>query len=334
MLGLICLAALALVLVRQRLERRTVSGRGRRAVAVGLVAAVCAFSFVELASAPRPYLVELGVPPEYIILDEAPPGILAEYPLAATGEARTSDYILWQRYHERPLLNGAPAGTFPDVVRQVLIDPSAPGVAGALATLGVSAVITRNDVYPYPGGKFRTPGQLGDGYTLLGSAFNGGTRVWQVTAEPEPFAVFPYGFWFSERYPGRLPAQWMSAQDGIVEVIAPEAGRYVVHFQAESFEVPRRLVIRGLDSSWAVDVENTESAQDFFVPVELPKGRSTFEVTTEPGPTQAPPPDPRQIGVFMSNWLFEPLDGRFAGAEPVKPRPTNPNVVPPPGVVE
>lgn len=334
MLGLICLAALALVLVRRRLEARARTGRGRRAVAVGLVAAVGAFSFVELASAPPPYLVELGVPPEYIALEQAPPGILVEYPLAATGEARTSDYIFWQRYHRRPLLNGAPAGTFPDVVRQVLIDPSAPGVAGALATLGVAAVITRNDVYQFPGGKFTTPDELGEGYRLLGSAFGGGTKIWQVTAEPEPFAVFPYGFWFSERYPGRLPAQWMSAQEGIVEIIAPEAGRYAVHFQAESFEVPRRLVIHGQDSSWAVEVENTESAEDFFVPVEVPKGRSTFRVTIEPGPTQAPPPDPRQVGVFMSNWLFEPLGGRFAGAEPVRSHPTNPHVVPPAGVVE
>jgi hypothetical protein len=334
MLGLICLAALALVLVRQRLERRTVSGRGRRAVAVGLVAAVCAFSFVELASAPRASLVELGVPPEYIILDEAPPGILAEYPLASTGEARTSDYILWQRYHQRPLLNGAPAGTFPDVVRQVLIDPSAPGVAGALATLGVSAVITRNDVYPYPGGKFKTPDRLGEGYTLLGSAFDGGTKVWQVTAEPEPFAVFPYGFWFSERYPGRLPAQWMSAPRAIVEVIAPEAGRYAVHFQAQSFQVPRRLVIHGQGSSWAVEVDAGKSGADFFVPVEVPKGRSTFELTTEPGPSQAPLPDDRTISIFMSNWLFEPLTDAFAGIEPLKPLPTNPNPVPVDGSVE
>lgn len=126
----------------------------------------------------------------------------------------------------------------------------------------------------------------------------------------------------------------MSAQEGIVEIIAPEAGRYAVHFQAESFEVPRRLVIHGQDSSWAVEVENTESAEDFFVPVEVPKGRSTFRVTIEPGPTQAPPPDPRQVGVFMSNWLFEPLGGRFAGAEPVRSHPTNPHVVPPAGVVE
>lgn len=334
MLGLICLAALALVLVRQRLERRAATGRGRRAVAVGLVAAVGAFSFVELASAPPPYLVELGVPPEYIVLEQAPPGILVEYPLAATGEARTSDYIFWQRYHRRPLLNGAPAGTFPDVVRQVLIDPSAPGVAGALATLGVTAVITRNDVHPFPGGEFTTPDRLGEGYTLLGSAFGGGTKIWQVTAEPQPFAVFPYGFWFSERYPGRLPAQWMSAPDGIVEIIAPQAGRYTVHFQAESFEVPRRLVIRGLNSSWALEVENTQSAQEFFVPVEVPKGRSTFVVTIEPGPTQAPAPDPRQVGVFMSNWLFEPLADAFAGVEPLRPLPTNPNPVPANGSVE
>jgi hypothetical protein len=334
MLGLICLAALALVLVRQRLERRTVSAGGRRAVAIGLVAVVGAFSFVELASAPPANLVELGVPPEYIILEQAPPGILVEYPLAATGEARMSDYILWQRYHQRPLLNGAPAGTFPDVVRQVLIDPSTPGVAGGLATLGVSAIITRNDEHPFPGGKFTTPNRLGEGYKLLGSAFGGGTKVYQVTAEPEPLAVFPYGFWFSERFPGRLPAQWMNTQRAIVEIIAPEAGRYLVHFEAQSYQVPRRLVIHGVDSSWALEVENTTDAEDFFIPVEVPKGRSTFELTSEPGPTQAAPPDGRLVSVYVSNWLFEPMSGPLANAEPLKPRPTNPNLVPVDGSVE
>ena len=213
-------------------------------------------------------------------------------------------------------------------MRQVLIDPSAPGVAGALATLGITAVITREIEYPFEAGYFETPNDLTDGYGLVGEAYGGGTKVWAVTAEPAPFAIFPYGFWFSERYGSRIPFQWMSSFDGRIEVIAPQAGRYRLHFQSQSFEQPRRLVIHGVDSSWAFEVETYP--RDFFAPVELPRGRSVFTVTAEPEAEQAPPPDERRLSVYISNWLFEPLEGPLADSERIlRPRLLTPNPYPP-----
>jgi O-antigen/teichoic acid export membrane protein len=329
MLGLISLAALALVGLRAWLGRRQ-RGRRSRAVAIaGLALVVGTLSFVELSTAPPAELARVSVTPEYELLTQAPSGLLVEYPLGGAGEGVTSDYIFWQRVHGRPILNGAPADSYPDIVRQVLIDPAAPGVASALSTLGVSAVITRGGDHPFPAGPFSVPKELGDGYRLIGDAYaGGGTRVWEVVASPEPFTIFPYGFWFSERFPGRLPYQWMSSGRAHVQVIAPRAGRYVVRFEAQSWKEPRRLVIHGLNSSWAVDVESTRYPTDVFVPVEVPRGRSTFELSIEPGPTPGPAVDGRLLGVAVSNWLFEESERLLADATPVRPFPNSPDPVP------
>ena len=329
MLGLIVLAVLALVGLRGWLAGRLRVPRAQTIATAGLAVVVGALSFVELSTAPPAASVRVGVTPEYQLLARAPSGILVEYPLGGAGEGVTSDYIFWQRYHERPLLNGAPQDSYPDIVRQVLINPAAPGVAGALSTLGVEAVISRGGDHAFAAGPFAVPSELGEGYRLIGDAYaGGGTRVWEVVAAAEPFAIFPYGFWFSEQFPNRLPFQWMSSDRAFVQIIAPRAGRYVVHFQAQSWQEPRRLVIGGQDSSWAVDIENTEAPVDVFVPVEIPRGRSTFELTIEPGPTAGPKADERRLGVAVSNWLFEESDRLLADASPVRPFPVSPDPVP------
>ena len=327
MTGLIGLASLALFQLRARLTAPIASLRWRQAAAGGLVLLAAAASFLELSIFPPARTVSVAEGPEYRILRNAAPGTLIEYPLGDAGDQWTSTYLFAQRLHRRPLVNGAAAGTFPDIVRRVLIDPSAPGVAGALATLGVKAVISRPIDHYYEAGVFAVPRELGEGYELVGSVDGGWTSVWNVVAKPEPFAVFPYGFFYSERYPGRLPFQWMGYKEGIVEVIAPRSGRYLVHFQAQSWREPRRLVIEGTNRAWAIDVPT--SYTDFFVPVEIPRGRSTFTVRVDPPATLGPPGDNRFLSVYISNWLFEPLTGPLARVRPLTPRLTNPNPIPP-----
>lgn len=327
MLGLVVLAALALALVRARVASRvrTRAPRASAWAAAGVVVLAAGISYVELSPLPDP-LSGTGIGREYAFLANTPEGILAEYPLTQAGQLRTSDYQFAQRIHRRPLVDGAPNNTYADAVSEVLIDPTAPGVAGGLATLGVTAVITRNVDHIYESGAFRVPRSLGEGYERVGSIAGGGTAVWAVTAEPEPLAFFPYGFWFSERVPGRLPYQWMSGSEGHVEVVAPRAGRYLVHFQAQSYLVPRRMVIQGVDSAWALDVPPVPT--DFFVPVELPRGLSRFVVRVEPGPQLAAPPDQRLVSVYLSNWVFEPLEPGQTVSQPVRPALLSPDPVP------
>jgi hypothetical protein len=268
----------------------------------GLVAAVAAISFLELSISPPAQLTKVGVLEEYRLLSAAPRGVVAEYPMNAAGEDRNSLYVFAQRFHRRPLLNGAPAGTFPEAIRQVVTDPSEPGVAGGLATLGVTAVIARPGIYPYPTGPLRIRESLGRGYELLGRAA-AGPAVWKVVARPSPLAVFTEGFSFSERVPGRTLSRWMVSSPAIIEIVAPKAGRYLARFAVESFERPRRLVIRGGAGSWAVEVP--VEGRELTIPIDLPPGRSRLLLTTAPGPTPVGTTDPRSLSILMSNWLFE-----------------------------
>jgi hypothetical protein len=303
MTGLVPLAALGLALLKAWVENR-VRPTWRHAAATVLVVGLGAISFVELSISPPPLLVKIGVPPEYYLVEDSPNGILVEYPMGAAGEAYNSDYVFWQRWHERPLLNGAPSGTLPEAIRQVVADPSEADVAGGLATLGVTTVVNRPGIYPFPTGDLRLPRDLGPGYELVGSTPSG-VGVWKVTADPAPLAVFRDGFSFAEQASGWPVARWMTDRTATIEVIADEAGPYTVSFRAGSFNEPRRLVIQGAGSSWAVEIPGDQTALQ--IPVDLPRGRSTFTLSIDPGPVPAPGNDPRTVGVFMSNWVFEPV---------------------------
>ena len=78
-----------------------------------------------------------------------------------------------------------------------------------------------------------------------------------------------------------------------------------------------------------IDLRGIVSYTDFFVPVEIPRGRSTFTVRVDPPATLGPPGDNRFLSVYISNWLFEPLTGPLARVRPLTPRLTNPNPIPP-----
>ena len=82
--------------------------------------------------------------PQYAALARTPRGTLAVYPL---GEPTT--YFLWQRAHERPLVNGSGAGSRADDVRLTLVDPGSPGTAERLALLGVTSIVTWADALDF-----------------------------------------------------------------------------------------------------------------------------------------------------------------------------------------
>ena len=135
MTALVPLAALGLQAAATALGRRT--GPSRAGVAqVALVGAAMAISFLELATDPADSLARTSpVPPEYAAVSRTAPGVLAEYPM------RTSDiYNLWQREHERPLLNGAPEGSAADDLRRTVLDPGS-------ARNGRGACSTRRDLH-------------------------------------------------------------------------------------------------------------------------------------------------------------------------------------------
>jgi hypothetical protein len=302
MTALLPLAALALEGVRRRLEVAGGSISGRM-LALGAVGIAIFASFVELSIVPPATITDVSeVPAEYRILQTAPAGAVAEYPMVASDQGLTSTYLLWQREHGRPLLNGAPPGTFSDGVRQTVVDPSRPGTASSLASLGVSAVVLHPD-FPPAAGVPGAPARLGSGFRLLGRT-PGGASVWRVVAQPAPaIAVFARGFLGVEAAPGGPPGRWLGSARGSVEIYARRAGRYLAVVPVGSYARPRMLRIRGAGRARTVNVPPGGSTVE--LPVRLPAGRSRLEIAVNPGPELLP--DGRKVSLYALDWEFRPL---------------------------
>ena len=308
MTGLIPLAALAL----NEIVRSVFAHTWRPAMkltATGVIVVVTGLaSFLELSASDFTTVTRLDrAPPEYEAVRAAPPGLLAEYPLASADHGITSDYLFWQDVHDRPLVNGARVGTFADGMRESLVDPASPGTAEALAMLGVSVIVVRPNVYAFTGGP-PTPPTLGRGYKLLARTSRG-VSVWEVVARPAPaIAVFEAGFGPTETPPGQPASRWLMQREGWIAFYSERSGSYSARFVATSYARPRALQIADGLSSVTRTVETTR----LKLPVAVPRGRSRVSVTTDPGPE--PIPDGRTVSVYVSNWSFVPLPPGHQGA--------------------
>jgi hypothetical protein len=307
MAGLVPLAALALA----GISKKAIVAFRSRAAAIAVCALFGLLSWFELSVA-SPGLTALNLPPaEYLALQKAPPGIVAEYPLVALDEARNSDYTFWRRVDGRRLLNGAARGSFPNAVREGLVDPLAPGTAAALSALGVSTILVHADVYTSLGVPKQAPRNLGSGYRLLGR-FPDGTSMWKVTAPPAPIATFRNGFGAPE-LTGREPSRWLLANDGTIELYARRAGLYRASLGVVSYGQPRTVWIGGNGRSRRFVAP--PGGGEFSLLLRVPAGQSILKVETRPGPE--PIPDGRSVSVYMSNWQFAPAPPARAGS----PRP-------------
>jgi len=300
MAGLVPLAALALEGLRLVVWRNVRPRSLATVAAAGLCTVAMVASFAELTISPPATLTDLGeTPPEYAAVRRGPPGLLAEYPLAPAGFAINSDYLFWQRAPGRPIVNGAPPGSFADAVSQALVDPTAPGTPEALATLGVSVIVVRPIGGPVATAKF-------NGLYRRLATTPGGTTVWQVPKTSTPaFAVFVSGFYGPETLTPGTTMRWMD-RSGKVELYAAKPGKYDVKFTAYSFGLPRRLRLRGENGSHALQVP--PAFREVSVPISVPRGRSTLLLSTQPGSGALP--DGRRASVYISNWRFEPARAR------------------------
>ncbi|MBA2641718.1 MAG: hypothetical protein H0U82_02160, partial [Actinobacteria bacterium] len=271
MAALVPLAALGL-----QAGWRALARHGTRAPAA-LAGAAIVFSLLELTIEPAdPRFRTVPVPPEYAAVKTMPAGVLAEYPLGSSDL-----YLLWQRVHGRSLLNGAPTGTQAEDARRMLLDPSAPGTASALAFLGVNAVVLHPegtaDVEVSP----RPPAE-GDEYELVARTPDG-TSVWRVTAEPAPALVtLTGGFAPPRRDASGSVGYALVSPDGVgvLELTATEAG--IVRLTLSATPAP--------DSRLTLRLAGTAGEQPFEIAgrtpvsvlVEVPRGRSRLLVKMDP----------------------------------------------------
>lgn len=288
-LGLGRLAAAASAAVRRRGAPTGLATSA--ALAVGAVAIV--LTHVELATRRAPVAPLATAPPEYALLDRAPRGIVAEYPLEPAAQAVTSDYLVWQREHGRRLLNGAPAGSTADAFRAGLVDAAAPGTAPGLAALGVSVIVDH-----------RAAAAPGPGFALVGRASDGAS-VWRVVARPGVAVGYGTGFNPPEVQPDGRVFRWMSLPTSDVVVFTRRPGRRTFRFSAGSYGAPRTLTLTGPGFRRTFRVGPTAR---FAFTARLPAGLSRVALTVRPGPQ--PIPDGRMVAVYMSDWTVTPAATR------------------------
>ena len=279
---LLPLAALGLQALWRALARRG------RVVALAAVAVAIAVSFGELAVHTVTRFRTVPVPAEYVALKTTTPnGILAEYPLGYS-----DIYRLWQRVHDRPLVNGAPDGTAADQMRMVLLDPAQPGTAQSLSLLGVTAFEI------HPGGHADVPVEPREpthmpGYRLVGR-YPDGASVWDVVASPAPALVVPTGGFLAPTRSGNGPVEFaLASSPGSLELRARTATVVRVTFGAAvQGGGSTTLHIGDGTRDVAVPVSGTSSVS---IPVQVPRGRSELFLRPE-GAAQLEISQPRAAG--------------------------------------
>lgn len=284
MTALVPLAALGLQHVWSAAARRWPGPAGRR-LALLAGAAALTISLLELFP-PIGLVSRTDRPPDvYAALAGTPEGVLAEYPLVEPGRFETSGYLLWQRFHERPLLNGAGQGSRADDVRRAAIDPNAAGTPSLLALLGVTAVVTHPPLDPTVSGAGApdiAPLSLGSGYELVRRASDG-SAVWRVTAPPAPaLATLPAeSFEVPRRGADGLVESPLREQAGVIELASRSAQDVRLIFSVRSPK-DTRLEIAGASGRVTVDVG--PSPTRVTVGVALPRGTSELRVAVaDPG---------------------------------------------------
>ena len=301
MTALVPLAAFGLARLAARFQRPL-----HRAVFVAVVTAV---SFWELSFVPPRLLSDVGTPPaEYAAVEQAPSGSLAEYPLVAADLGLNSEYLFSQRLHGRPLVNGAPRGTFADAVRDTLVGAgdhrprrrsrrSGPPRSSCTAT-SIPARATA------PAGGF------GTGYSEI-ARYPDGSRVLRVVARPAPaHALYTDGFGPSEIAEPQTTARWLGAERGRIEFITWRPRRLPSAVPCGRLPAAPRLHLVGSSGRFTVVVPALGRTAEVIV--DLLAGVRGSRSSASPG--LRPIPDGRSVSVYIGNWRFARAGRRDASA--------------------
>lgn len=276
MTALVPLAALGLELIVRRARSVSVTTWAGARWAFVVVALAIVVSVVELFPDPQGRTRADRLPELYRAVERTPRGVLAEYALVQQG----ADHQFWQRLHGRPLLNGARRGTPADDLRRGLVDPGSPGVAEALALLGVTAMVTRADALDYTDDVPDVPNaDWGAGYRLV-ERFPDGSSVWRVVAQPAPAVAIlrSPGFGDPNRPRGNFIGYPLRESSGELELRARAPRRVKLLF---SVDAPRRahgtLRIAGITGEKTVPIEGRTLVS---LVVMIPRGVSRLSVST------------------------------------------------------
>lgn len=305
---LICVAAIGLAALVRR------HGPAVAAAVVGVMIAVAVLELppgggLPLQSAP-PVLLG-GKAPEDVpawawLRDEAPrDSIVWSFP-ADPNEGVERFFMYGQLVHGLTISNGDPqlVGVGSDMTSS-LPDPSRPGAAARLATLGVDYVTIDPELYALVARPAPDPANPPAGFAPV-AAFPGGGAVWKVTAQPEDaVAIFRRSTWWAPERVGGRPWRYMRETAGMT-VWAPRAGRYRISFGLVSrpATTARTLRVEGPDGQ-VQRLRAGAGAPDVALTATLESGRSDFQLVNEgPPAAQISPADPRVVSLRVSEWAL------------------------------
>jgi hypothetical protein len=184
---------------------------------------------------------KLSTPHIYRTLARQPPGLVAEYPLAAASFNTYSD-IFFQGAYNKPLINGYQEDSFQERLAlslDVLADPT---TAPRLATLGVRYVLL--DASPASWGAWPPAGKPGSGFRLI--AHEPYADLYLVTAQPQSpaLAAAGEGFGVTELTKSGTLA-WLEQPSGTVNLVGTcTKCRGVLSMTLLPYAQPRQVTIR------------------------------------------------------------------------------------------
>lgn len=291
--------------------------RGRRpAVQTGIVAAACLITLAELPPGggvpveSAPPIAVAGQNPEEVptwswLRDETDADDLIYGFPAYESERAERFHMYGQVIHGRPIVNGdaTRTGIGTDVTAADR-DPREPESARRLATLEVQYVTVLPSVYRLIGKDPPTADRPPPGYALV-RAFDDGSAVWRVTAEPSPaIAIFHrQTFWPPRRRPDQREWRWLR-ENATMTIVSRRAGEHRVRFGLIDARPGsnRALEIVGPGGRHRVE---PQSEGDVELTIALEEGRNDLAlrlVGRRPAALSAE--DQRPVSLFVSDWTI------------------------------
>jgi hypothetical protein len=139
-----CVALLAAYGVVYLLKYRGLSSRKW-----WVVGAVSLVILLEFTIVPPFRSLDTATAPDYAVWLKSRPGkpVVAIYPYFYGDDFQTYGYFFDQRHHEKPMVNGGPAGSRSEKLRQAVLSITNPATPGVLKTLGTKYVVVIPSLY-------------------------------------------------------------------------------------------------------------------------------------------------------------------------------------------
>lgn len=252
-----------------------------------------------------------GSTPIHERLARLPGGRVAEYPLVPAGYNLYSD--LWfQKYHEKPVINGYAAGSREEQRALSLSDLSDPATATRLAELGVRYVVLRPDD---TGSGLAGPGTPTRDFRLIAKDFYG--SLLQVDPRRSVTDAVPGVGFGAREIDAKGEFQWLMQPAGRLELLAAcRPCRGQLTFRASSFGRPRVLFVSD-ERGVVIARRRIDELAQVRVDVRF-DGRASYELTTSPGPQPIAETvgggDVRAVSVQVRDVRFRPDRGRRSRA--------------------